>query len=159
MIRDFFIQETGSTIGTDLDTGYFVVVRKDCKIGNNVKIWSHVTIDPGAQIGNNVRVHNHVYVCQNAIIEDDVFIGPGTQLLNDRYPVRTDPECWEPPIIKRGAVVGGGVILCPGVVIGERAVIGGGSVVTRDVPAGEVWVGNPAKHLATLPSDKVRRLR
>lgn len=160
MIRDYFVRESDVSIGADLDTGYFVVLRKGCKVGDGVKIWSHSTIDADAVVGNRVRIHNHVYISQLVVVEDDVFIGPGTRILNDRYPVRTDPKCWEPPYIKRGAVIGGGVTICPGVTIGERAVIGGGAVVTKDVPSGEVWVGNPAKHLATLPpANKVRRLR
>lgn len=152
MIREFFMREENVSIGDNLDTGYFVVLRKDAVIGNDVKIWSHTTIDSGAKIGDRVRIHVGSYISQQVIIEDDVFIGPNCQILNDKYPVRTDPKYWQPPIIKAGAVIGGGVTICPDVIIGVGAVVGAGSVVTRSVPAGQVWVGNPAKHIATKPS-------
>lgn len=151
-IRDYVIQEENVIVGQNLDTGYFVVLRKGAKLGDDVKIWSHSIVDSGAVIGNRVRMHAHVYISQNVVVEDDVFIGPGTQILNDKYPVRTDPKLWEPPIIKQGAVIGGGVTICPAVTIGKGAVIGGGSVVTRDVPPYQIWAGNPARHIATLPT-------
>lgn len=146
-IREGFVQEFGVTIGRDLDTGYNVVVRKDVVIGDEVCIWSNTVIDPGVVIGDGVKIHANCYVCQGAVIEDGVFIGPGTQLLNDRYPPRYDSEVWEPPIIRRGAIIGGGVTIGPGVVIGEEAKIGAGAVVIKEVPAYQVWVGNPAKRI------------
>lgn len=152
MIRDYFIREEDVTVGENLDTGYFVVLRKGAQLGNDVKIWSHSTVDAGAKIGDRVRIHVGSYVSQNVVVEDDVFIGPGTQILNDKYPVRTDPKQWEPPIIRKGAVIGGGVTICPDVEIGKGAVIGGGSVVTRSVPPYQIWAGNPARHIATLPA-------
>jgi UDP-2-acetamido-3-amino-2,3-dideoxy-glucuronate N-acetyltransferase len=94
-----------------------------------------------------VCIHCNCYVAQLCVVEDGAFIGPGTQLLNDRYPVRRDPTVWEPVTIKCGARIGGGVTILPGVTVGEDALIGGGAVVTKDVPAGEVWVGNPARRL------------
>lgn len=146
-VRANVILEDGVIVGENLDTGYYVVLREGVKLGDNVKIWSHCTIDPGAVIGNNVRIHNLCYIAQNVIIEDDVFLGPGVKILNDKYPVRTDPNCWQPPVIRKGAIIGGGVIINPDVEIGERAIIGGGSVVIRPVPAGQVWAGNPARRL------------
>lgn len=146
-MRDYVVIEDDVVIGKNLDTGYFVVLRKGVRLGDDVKIWSHCTIDPGAIIGNRVRLHNHVYIAQGVIIEDDVFLGPGVVVLNDKYPVRTDPTCWQPPIIHKGAIIGGGVTINPDVEIGERAIIGGGSVVIRPVPAGQVWAGNPARRL------------
>lgn len=146
-VRDYVVIEEDVTIGDNLDTGYFVVLRKGARLGNDVKIWSHCTVDPGARVGNRVRIHNHCYISQNVIIEDDVFLGPGVMILNDKYPVRTDPNCWQPPIIRKGAIIGGGVTISPDVEIGERAIIGSGSVVIRPVPAGQVWAGNPARRI------------
>lgn len=147
MIRSNVVVEDKVKYGKDFDTGYFVVLRTFCSIGDNVSIWSHCTIDPYAIIGNNVKIHNHVYVCQYAVIEDDVFIGPGTVLLNDRYPPRYNPDDWEPPVIKKGAIIGGGVSIGPGVMIGEKAIVGAGSVVIRNVPKGQIWAGTPARRI------------
>lgn len=144
MIRKNFIAEEGVVVPDDLDTGYNVVLRKDVKVGKNVKIWSGTVVDPGAVIGDNVRIHCNVYISQGCIIEDDVFIGPGTVLLNDKYPVRQDPECWEPVHVKKGAIIGGGCTILPGVTVGLMAVIGAGAVLTHDVPAYGVQWGNPA---------------
>lgn len=146
-IRDGFIQEEGVVIGENLDTGYNVILRKGAIVKDNVCLWSNTVIDPGAVIGNGVKIHANCYVCQGAVIEDDVFIGPGTQLLNDRYPPRYDSDDWEPPIIRKGAVIGGGVTIGPGVTIEENAKIGAGAVVIRNVPVFQVWAGNPAKRI------------
>lgn len=131
----------------DLDCGYYVVIRKGAKLGKGVKIWSHCVVDPDAVIGNNVKLHVGSYVSQKTIIEEDVFVGPHVTFLNDRYPERTDPKCWEPPVIRRGAKIGGGANIGPGVEIGEGAIIGMGAVVVRDVPPRQVWAGNPARRL------------
>jgi acetyltransferase-like isoleucine patch superfamily enzyme len=145
MIRGNLVIEEGVSIGANLDTGYNVVLRKMCMIGNDVKIWSDCVIDEGAVIGNNVRIQCLCYVAQLCIVEDDVFLGPGVVLTNDKYPVRTDRNLWEPVIIRKGARIGANVTILPGVVIGERALIGAGAVVTKSVPAQEVWYGNPAR--------------
>ena len=117
-IREPIVIEGECKIGSGLDTGYFVVIR-NATIGNNCSIWSHCTVDPGAIIGNNVKLHNHVYVAQGTVIRDNVFVGPGVKFLNDRYPPNYDPSKWEPPVIGRGAVIGGGSTICPGVYIGR----------------------------------------
>ena len=146
MIRQPTVIEGECIIGENLDTGYFVVLRS-CEIGNDVCIWSHCTVDPDARLGNRVKLHNHVYVSQGTVLEDDVFVGPGSAFLNDKYPPRYDKTQWQPPIVRRGAILGGGVLICPGVEIGERAIIGAGAVVTRDVPPGQVWLGIPARRV------------
>lgn len=135
-------------IGENLDTGPFVVLR-DCSIGNDVCIWSFSVVDPGARLGNRVHLHAGVYVSQGTVIEDEVFVGPGVMFLNDKYPPRYDKMLWEPPVIRRGAIIGGGAIICPGVEIGERAIIAAGAVVTsaRNVPPGQLWAGIPACRL------------
>ena len=79
-------------------------------------------------------------------IEDDVFIGPRTTFTNDKYPPSTK-EQWQQTLIKKGAAIGAGTVIICGVTIGEGARIGAGSVVTHDVPAGEVWCGNPARRI------------
>jgi len=144
MIRANFVAEKGVNYGDDLDTGYNVVLRKSCSVGQGVKIWSNTVIDEGAIVQNDVRIHCNVYVCQFAFIGKGAFLAPGVVLANDKYPVRTDRELWEPPIIAPGAIIGAGATILPGVRVGECATIGAGSVVTKDVPDGETWYGNPA---------------
>jgi len=148
-IRGNFVAEEGAIYSPDIDTGYNVVLRKSCCIGPGVQIWSNTVIDSEALISGDTKIHCNCYVAQRCKVGRGVFIGPGTQLLNDKYPVRTDPAAWEPVIVMDDVVIGGGVTVLPGVTIGEGALIGGGSVVTKDVPPGQVWAGNPAKQIGT----------
>ena len=145
-IRDPISMQGDVIYGKDLDTGPFVTLR-DCTIGDNVSIWSFSCVDPGAMLVNNVKLHVGSYVSQMVVIEDDVFLGPHVIVLNDKYPPRYDKELWEPPIIRKGAIIGGGAVICPGVEIGERAIIAAGAVVVRDVPAFQLWAGVPATRL------------
>jgi acetyltransferase-like isoleucine patch superfamily enzyme len=136
----------GSCIGSNLETGHNVVIREQNLIGDNFHIWSSSIIDYGCKIGNNVKIHNNVYVTQFTIIEDDAFLGPGVSLANDIHPGCPDSlECMRGPLIKRGAQIGINACVLPRVTIGQYALIGAGSVVTRDIPAGMVACGNPAR--------------
>jgi acetyltransferase-like isoleucine patch superfamily enzyme len=143
VIRAFSIIYIGSRIGSHLETGHGVVIREENRIGDHLSIWNQSTIDYGCAIGNRVRIHTGVYVAQFTTIEDDVFLAPGVMIANDRHPVCR--ECLQGPTIKAGARIGINATLLPGVVIGERALVGAGAVVTRDVPAGAVVAGNPAR--------------
>jgi acetyltransferase-like isoleucine patch superfamily enzyme len=115
----------------------------DCIFGDNVSIGAFTEIY-GSTIGNNVRFQSYCFVPKGTTIEDDVFIAPRVTVLNDKRPP-SHGKFWAKVIIKKGASIGGGSIILPGVTIGEGAMIGAGSVVTKNVPAGEVWMGNPAK--------------
>ena len=134
----------GSKIGDEFQTGHNTVIREENVIGDRVWIWSNTVVDYGCVIGNRVRIHSNVYVSQFTVIEDDVFIAPCVAIANDLYPV-SSAEHLRGPVIKKGARIGISVTLLPGVVIGDGALIGAGSVVTRDIPAHSVAVGNPAK--------------
>jgi acetyltransferase-like isoleucine patch superfamily enzyme len=151
-IRDPISIQGDVKYGKNLDTGPFIVLR-DCTIGDNVCIWSGSIIKPGAVIGNNVKISENVVVAQGVVVEDGAFIGPGAILLNDKYPPRYDPGLWQPAIIREGSIVGAGDVICPGVEIGvgaeagSKTIIAAGAVVTRDVPAGQLWAGVPAERL------------
>lgn len=123
-----------------------VVVKDNVVIGEGTKIGEYVIIAANAKIGKNCSILYHVTICKDAIIDDGVFIGPNTTLLNDKYP---PSKVSRPPRIFPRAIIGGGVVLCPNVAVGTNAVVGAGSVVTESVPMNEVWVGNPAKFLMT----------
>jgi len=132
-----------------------------CEIGDEVKIGTFVEIQKGAKIGNRCKVSSHSFICEGVTLEDEVFIGHGVMFTNDMFPRATagdgrpqteaDWQCLK-TLVKRGASIGSGATLLCGITIGERAVIGAGSVVTKDVPAGVIVAGNPAKVLRKIPT-------
>jgi acetyltransferase-like isoleucine patch superfamily enzyme len=129
----------------------FCVVLPKAKIGENCNICSHCLIENDVRVGNNVTIKNGVQLWDGITIEDNVFVGANVSFTNDLYP-RSKASEWQcvPTVVKRGASIGvGSTILC-GITIGENAMIGAGSVVTKDVPAGELWLGNPAKFVRRI---------
>lgn len=145
IIRSGSVIYEASLIGHRLQTGHGVVIREENVIGDDVWIWSNSVIDYGCKIGNGVRIHTNVYVSQFCILEDDVFIAPGTVLANDKYPLSKTKDL-RGVTVKRGARIGVNCSILPGVTIGEEALVGAGSVVTKDVSPGSVVCGNPARH-------------
>ncbi len=142
-LREGTIVYGGSVIGKGLETGHNVIIREENVLGDEVRIWSNSVIDYGCVLGSRIRIHCNVYVAQKTTIEDDVFVGPGVIFTNDPHPICT--RCMCGPVLKRASRIGGGATLLPGVVVGEGALVGAGAVVTKDVPAGTVVAGNPAK--------------
>lgn len=118
-------------------------ISPDCTIGSNCTIHSHVCIFADVKIGDGVKIQSFTYIPKGVTIEDDVFIGPHVCFTNDKYPP-SHGRAWATTLVKKGASIGAGAIILPGVTIGEYAKIGAGSVVTKDVPANEIWMGNPA---------------
>jgi UDP-2-acetamido-3-amino-2,3-dideoxy-glucuronate N-acetyltransferase len=130
-----------------------------CTIGDDVRIGTFVEIQKGATIGNNCKIQSHSFICEGVTLEDEVFVGHSVTFINDRFPRATNDEGllkaeseWkcEPTLVRRGASIGSGVTILCGITIGERAIIGAGSVVTKDVPAGAIVAGNPARVLRTV---------
>ena len=138
-------------IGKDTRIWQFVVIMKKALIGENCNICSHCLIENRVSIGNNVTIKSGVQVWDGVTLEDDVFIGPNVTFSNDKNP-RSKQFLAEYPetIIKKGASLGANATILPGVIVGEYAMIGAGSVVTKSIPAREVWVGNPAKFLRKI---------
>lgn len=126
----------------------FCVVLPGAKIGENCNICSHCFIENDVRIGNNVTIKCGVQLWDGVTVEDNVQIGANVSFTNDKYP-RAKNKDWNlmRTRVCKGASIGAGSTLLPGITIGEGAIIGAGSVVTKDVPAGEVWVGNPAQRL------------
>jgi acetyltransferase-like isoleucine patch superfamily enzyme len=125
-----------------------------CEIGDDVKIGTFVEIQKGAKIGNRCKISSHTFICEGVTLEDDVFVGHGVTFINDRFPRATNGQGslqteadWKcvPTLVKRGAAIGSGSTLLCGITIGERATVGAGSVVTKNVPAGAIVAGNPAR--------------
>lgn len=127
-----------------------------CRIGDHSRVGAFVEIQKGARIGARCKISSHCFICEGVYIEDEVFIGHGVMFTNDLYPRATGEDGqlqtsvdWRviPTIVHRRASIGSNATLRAGVVIGEGALVGAGAVVTRDVPAGGVVAGNPAKPL------------
>jgi acetyltransferase-like isoleucine patch superfamily enzyme len=127
-----------------------------CEIGDDSKVGAFVEIQKGASIGCRCKISSHSFICEGVTIEDEVFVGHGVMFINDRFPRATtaagglqteaDWQC-TPTLIKRRASIGSNATILCGVTVGEGATVGAGSVVTKDVPAGAVVAGNPARVL------------
>lgn len=143
-----------SNIGAETFVWQFSVILKDAVIGDNCNINCQVFIENDVIIGNNVTVKPGVQVWDGIRVEDNVFIGPNVTFTNDRYPrSKQYPKEFQQTIIKKGASIGANATILGGITIGENALIGAGSVVTKNVPSNELWVGNPAKKVRNIEND------
>ena len=142
-------------LGQDVFLAQFVNLF-GCSIGDYSRIGTFVEIQKGVHIGSNCKIQSHSFICEGVRIKNRVFIGHGVTFINDKLPKTTnldgtikrngDWTCTETTIEDEASIGSGSTILC-GINIGRGAVIGAGSVVTKNVPDGQVWVGNPAKPL------------
>ncbi|HTA24081.1 MAG TPA: acyltransferase [Terriglobales bacterium] len=141
-------------LGRDVKLSKFINLY-GCEIGDETKIGAFVEVQKNATIGKRCKISSHTFVCEGVTIEDNVFIGHGVMFINDSYPrattegkLQTEAD-WkvERTIVKKGASIGSGATILSNVSIGENAIVGAGSVVTKDVPANSIVVGNPAKFL------------
>lgn len=145
-IRPFTTLYAGSTIGERFQTGQGASIREDNVIGDDVSIGTNAVLEFGNRIGNRVRIHSGCFL-EMVTIEDDVFVGPNVVFTDDPHPMGCAhyTECRGGATVRRLARIGANSTILPGVVIGENSLVGAGSVVVRDVPAGVVVVGNPAR--------------
>lgn len=133
-------------------------------VGEGTTIWAFAHVLPGAVIGKNVNINDQVFVENDVVVgdrvtvksgvqlwdgielQDDVFVGPNVTFTNDRFPrSKQYPESFPRTVVERGASIGGGAVILPGIRIGRRAMVGAGAVVTRDVPPYAIVAGNPAR--------------
>ena len=154
-------------VGADVTVGRNVVIPHPelvnlygCRVGDGCKVAAFVEIQRGAVLGRNVKVEAFAFIPTGVTIEDGAFIGPHVCFTNDRYPgaVGADgeplgPEDWVvvPTLVKRGAAIGANATIVCGVTIGEDAMVAAGSTVTRDVPAGSLVLGSPARVVGPRP--------
>lgn len=133
-------------IGEKTTIWQYCVILPGAKIGSNVNICSHCFLENHVTIGNNCTIKNGVNIFDGTVIEDDVFIGPSVCFTNDKYP-RSKMYRDDIPTTRicKGASIGAGSIILPGVTIGAHSLVGAGSVITKDVPAHATVFGNPAR--------------
>ena len=161
-VNEFVAISPDVTLGADVKLGKFINLY-GCSIGDETKIGAFVEIQKNAAIGRRCKISSHTFICEGVTIEDRVFIGHGVMFINDSYPRATTAsgdlqtaQDWkvEPTLVRSGASIGSGATILSNVTIGENAIVGAGSVVTRDVPAGAVVAGNPARVLRMLTNEK-----
>lgn len=155
VIRSHSVIYAGNRIGEGFQSGHGVMIRESNQIGDHVSIGTHSIIEHHVRIGNNVRVHSDVFIPEFCVLEDDCWIGPAVIMTNADYPRSRDvKQQLRGAVIRKGARIGAGVVLLPGVTIGRNALIGAGAVVVSDVEDDAVMVGNPArliKHVTDIP--------
>lgn len=133
-------------IGARTRVWQFVVILPGAVIGEDCNVCSHCFVENDVVVGDRVTVKSGVQLWDGLRLEDDVFVGPNVTFTNDRFPRSRDHSVpFQQTVVRRGASIGGGATILPGVEIGERAMVGAGAVVTRSVPAGAIVVGSPAR--------------
>lgn len=147
-------------VGTNVKFSKFINLY-GCEVGDETKIGAFVEIQKNAKVGRRCKISSHTFICEGVTIEDEVFVGHNVTFVNDSLPratsatgaLQTEAD-WkvEVTLVKRGVSIGSGATILSNVVIGENALIGAGCVVTRDVPANAIVVGNPGKVLRYLES-------
>ncbi len=147
MIHSTAIIDPGCQIGAGTKIWQFCHIMPDCIIGNNCSLGQNVVVLPGVTLGNNVKVQNNVSIYTGVICEDDVFLGPAmvfTNVINPRSAIVRKNE-YRNTYVRKGATIGANATIVCGIEIGEYAFIGAGAVVTKNVPAYALVMGNPAR--------------
>jgi acetyltransferase-like isoleucine patch superfamily enzyme len=147
----------GTSIGARVIVGDQACVRERVTLGDDVVVGRGSLVENDTTIGALTKIQAHAYITAYSTLEDNVFIAPCVVTTNDNFMGRTERrhELIAGPTIRRGARVGGGAVLCPGIEIGEEAFVGAGAVVTKDVPARMLVVGNPARVIREVAADEL----
>ncbi len=144
--------DEGCTIGEGVKIWHFSHIMPGCTIGDNCNLGQNVVVSPGVVLGKNVKVQNNVSIYTGVVCEDDVFLGPSmvfTNVINPRSAIARKNE-YRQTIVKKGASIGANATIVCGNNIGEYAFIGAGAVVTKEVPAFALVVGNPSKQIGWI---------
>ena len=146
----------GAVLEDDVVVGDHAHVREGARLGAGTRLGHAVSISAGIAVGRGVRIQTGTQIAPPAVVEDLVFVGPNVTTTNDARIAREGEE-WERrgPVLRCGCRIGGGVVLLPGVEVGEEALVAAGSVVTRDVPARMVALGRPARPVRPVPEEEL----
>ena len=148
VIRSHTVIYAGNVIGAGFQTGHHVTIREHNVIGDEVSVGTGSVIEHHVSIADRVRIHSQAFVCEYSCLEERAWVGPNAVLTNAKYPQYAGvKENLKGVLLGKAVKIGANVTLLPGVVIGDESLIGAGAVVCGDVPAQEVWVGNPARRL------------
>ena len=149
----------GARLGSGVIVGDQACIRERCEVGDDVVVGRGSLVENDSTVGARTKIQAMAYITAYSTLEDDVFIAPCVQTANDNFMGRTERRhaLRRGPTIRRGARVGAGAVLCPGVEIGEEAFVGAGAVVVKDVPPGVVVVGNPARILRDVAPEELLR--
>ena len=157
MEKLYFSHETavideGCSIGKGTRIWHFTHIMQGCEIGENCNFGQNVVVSPGVKLGNNVKVQNNVSIYTGVICEENVFLGPSMVFTNVTNPrstvIRRDQ--YEQTLVRKGASIGANATIVCGHEIGQFAFIGAGAVVTKDVPAYALIIGNPGKQVGWM---------
>ena len=147
----------GTTVGERAIVGDQACVRERCTIGDDVVIGRGSLVENDTSVGALTKIQAHAYITAYSLLEDNVFIAPCVVTTNDNFMGRTEQrhDLVKGPTIRRGARIGGGAVLLPGIEVGEEAFVGAGAVVLKDVPARALVVGSPARQIREVPEDEL----
>lgn len=140
-------------IGAGTRVWQYAVIVSGAQVGRDCNVCAHTFVEGHVTVGDRVTIKNGVFLWDGLVIEDDVFLGPNCTFTNDRHPRSGQHIDYPVTTIRRGASIGAGAVILPGLTIGEGAMIGAGAVVTKSVPDDEIWVGNPARPM-NLPREQ-----
>jgi len=147
----------GTSIGARVIVGDQACVRERCVVGDDVVIGRGALVENDTTIGAMTKIQANAYITAYSTLEDSVFVAPCVVTTNDNFMGRTEQRhaLRKGPTIRRGARIGGGAVLLPGIEIGEEAFVGAGAVVLGDVPPRAVVVGNPAREIREVPPEEL----
>jgi acetyltransferase-like isoleucine patch superfamily enzyme len=147
----------GTRIGARVIVGDQACVRERCEIGDEAVVGRGVLVENDTTIGTLTKIQANAYITAYSTLEEEVFIAPCVITTNDNFMGRTEKRhaLRKGPTIRRGARIGGGAVLLPGIEIGEEAFVGAGAVVLESVPPRAVVVGNPARQIREVPDEEL----
>jgi len=157
MEKEYYAHETavideGCQIGKGTKIWHFSHIVTACGIGDNCNIGQNVVVSPEVILGKNVKIQNNVSIYTGVVCEDDVFLGPSmvfTNIINPRSAVNRKSN-YAKTLVKKGASIGANATIVCGNNIGEFAFVGAGAVVTKEVPAYALVVGNPSRQIGWM---------